>query len=299
MDGKRYLVVTADDFGIGPDTSRGILELAAAGVVTGTVLLINAPHAEDAVRAWQQAGVDMEVGWHPCLTLDRPILPAARVPSLVGPEGIFHPLGRFLWRLWRGQVRAADVRAELRAQHARFRDLVGHAPTLVNSHHHVQVFWPVGSILRDILGSDRPRPYFRRVHEPLAALVRVPGARAKRAFLSMLGRFGARQQRADGFPGNDWLAGITDPPCVRDPQFLTRWLARMPGRVVELTCHPGHLDHTLIGRDCKPGDGQQLRRVREMHLLRDESFRHACRLAGFRLSAPRDCGATPARRLVA
>ena len=52
---QRFLVVTADDFGIGPATTHGILELALQGRVTATVLLVNSPHAEAAVRAWRQA----------------------------------------------------------------------------------------------------------------------------------------------------------------------------------------------------------------------------------------------------
>jgi len=47
----RYLTVVADDFGIGPATSRGILDLAAKNLVTGTVLIVNSPYAEEAVRA--------------------------------------------------------------------------------------------------------------------------------------------------------------------------------------------------------------------------------------------------------
>ena len=72
---QRFLVVTADDFGIGPATTHGILELALQGRVTATVLLVNSPHAEAAVRAWRQAGCVPELGWHPCLTLDRPVRP--------------------------------------------------------------------------------------------------------------------------------------------------------------------------------------------------------------------------------
>jgi hypothetical protein len=52
---------------------------------------------------------------------------------------------------------------------------------------------------------------------------------------------------------------------------------------VELTCHPGYLDSTLIGRDCTATDGLLLRRVRELHLLRHPGFRDACRRAGFTL----------------
>src|SRR5438552_321647 len=147
MDVTRFLVVIADDFGIGPETSRGILELAQRGAVTGTVLLVNSPHAEADVAAWRRGGGRPQLGWHPCLTLDAPVLPPGRVPSLVGPDGRFWRLGQFLRRLLRRRLRAEEMAAELRAQLRRFHDLVGSAPRLVNAHHHVQVFPPVGPIL--------------------------------------------------------------------------------------------------------------------------------------------------------
>ena len=77
-----------------------------------------------------------------------------------------------------------------------------------------------------------------------------------------------------GFPGADYLIGITDPKWVRDPEFFVRLLSRAPGRVIELGCHPGHLDPTLPGRD---GEGLQQRRVDEYRLLADPSFDEACR----------------------
>jgi chitin disaccharide deacetylase len=287
VDGTRYLIVTADDFGIGPATTRGILDLAVEGRVTNSVLLVNSPYAGQAVQAWHRAGQPLELGWHPCLTLDWPIAPTGQVASLVDPAGRFWLLGAFLRRLITGRIRAAHIEKELRAQVSRFRDLVGRPPSVVNSHHHVQVFPPVGGILRQILREQRPvRPYIRRIREPWRTLFGVPGARVKRGFLSLLGRRGARLQARHGFPGNDWLAGITDPPCVADPRFLARWLTRMPGRVVELTCHPGYVDATLVGRDCTLGDGQLPRRCHEFRLLQQAAFSEACRRAGFVLVAP-------------
>jgi predicted glycoside hydrolase/deacetylase ChbG (UPF0249 family) len=288
VQSKRYLIVTADDFGIGLATSQGILDLAARGVVKASVLLVNSPHAEQAVRAWRQAGCPFEMGWHPCLTLDSPVLSAGRVPSLVRADGRFFNLRGFVKRLLLGRVRAADLRLELQAQYDRFKELVGLAPTLVNSHHHVQVFPLVSKVLLNLLNQHWPIPYVRRIRESGAMLARVPGARLKRAFLTLLGRADARRQQEMGFPGNDWLAGITDPPWVADPKFLSRWLTRIPGEVVELTCHPGYLDRTLVGRDCVLGDGQLLRRVHECGLLQQESFRVACRRAGFTLVSPRE-----------
>lgn len=286
MDGKRYLIVTADDYGIGPATSQGILDLAIHGRISATVLLVNSPFAAAAVKAWRQAGNPRELGWHPCLTLDEPVLSATRVPSLVDDLGRFWPLGRFLKRLYAGRVKAEEIAAELRAQLHRFHDLLGFSPRVVNSHHHIQVFPPVGAILCDLLDRTRPLPYIRRIREPWPILGRIPGARAKRLVLSLWGRRDARRQVRKGFPGNEWLAGITDPPWVADPEFFTRWLARIPGQLVELTCHPGQLDPTLIGRDCTATDGHVQRRFREWHLLRHPSFAESCQRAGFSLVSP-------------
>jgi predicted glycoside hydrolase/deacetylase ChbG (UPF0249 family) len=282
----RFLVVIADDYGIGPETSRGILELAACGVVTGTVLLVNSPYAADAVRAWRRSGLPLEVGWHPNLVMDPPSAPPGRVPSLLGADGCLLPLGRFLARLGLQQIRPGDLERELGAQFERFIELVGHAPTVVNAHQHTMLFPPVGAVLRHVLKRCGPPPYVRRVREPWSMLWAIPGARIKRTVLTLLGRYQSWRQEADGLPGNDWLAGITDPRWVTDPDFFVRWLTRVPGRVVELACHPGHMDRTLIGRDCREDDGLMRRRVDELHLLHQPSFAAACRRAGFTLVSP-------------
>lgn len=279
MSQPRYLLVIADDFGIGPGTSEGILRLAQRGLVTGSVLLVNSPHAERAVHAWKKAGAPMELGWHPCLTLDRPVLPPSRVPSLVQRDGRFWPLGQFLKKLFFGRLKAEEIAAELWAQLQRFCDLVGHAPTLVNAHHHINVFHPVGRILTELLATIRPLPFLRRVREPGRMLWRIPGGRKKRLLLNLLGRRLSGWQDDLGFPGADWLMGITDPRWIRDPRFLERWLERMPGTTVELTCHPGLDDDTLAGRDTE--DGLMQRRVTEFGLLNDPSFLTACRRFGF------------------
>ncbi|HUR52818.1 MAG TPA: ChbG/HpnK family deacetylase [Gemmataceae bacterium] len=277
---QRLLLVTADDFGIGPDTSRGILELGKLGVVTSTVLLVNSPFAAEGVAAWRAAGHPLELGWHPCLTIDAPVLPPDQVPSLVNADGRFPRLGQLLKRIVRGRVNTAEVEAEWRAQFRRFVEMVGHPPANVNAHHHVHIFRPIGEALARILPAGT---FVRRVVEPRRTLRRVPGARLKRAFLSHFGKKALRRQEAAGFPGNDTLAGITDPPFVHAPDFFARWLAATPGRFVELSCHPGHFDPTLDGRDGTIADGHMHRRARELELLREPAFRDAVRDAGFRL----------------
>jgi predicted glycoside hydrolase/deacetylase ChbG (UPF0249 family) len=282
----RLLVVVADDFGMGPSTSAGILDVADRGAVTASVLLVNSPYAQDAVRCWRQRGCPMELGWHPNLTLDAPAAPAAQVASLLGPDGKFCPLKVFLRRWALGTLNAGDIERELRAQLERFCDLVGHLPTVVNTHQHVGVFAPVGDVLMKVLLERGCKPYLRRVREPLRVLWTVPGARIKRSLLNGLGRRLARRQEAQEFPGNDWLAGITDPKWVKDAHFFGRWLRAVPGQHVELMCHPGYQDPTLLGRDCRLGDGLLQRRVDELLLLKKPSFQETVQEAGFTLATP-------------
>ena len=279
----RPLVVIADDFGIGPQTTRGILELASSGLLSGTVLLVNSPHAEGAVSAWRAAGRPIEMGWHPCLTLDAPVAPIDSVSSLVDGSGRMWPLGKFLSRLLLGLVRADHLRTELQAQYGRFIALTGQPPQVVNSHQHVSLFGPIGAVLRDVLRQQPTRPYLRRIREPMRTLCRVPGAWIKRAGLSTLGRIQTRAQVRDGFPGAHWLAGITDPTWIKDPAFFERWLSTISGPSVEFMVHPGYLDDTLVGRDCGTADGLLQRRVDELELLRRPAFLDACRAAKFQI----------------
>jgi hypothetical protein len=81
------------------------------------------------------------------------------------------------------------------------------------------------------------------------------------------GRAMSRLQAARGYPGNDWLGGITDPPWVKQDSFFERWLSALPGSTVEMSCHPGYPDESLVGRDCDKWDGMLQRRVDELALL--------------------------------
>jgi predicted glycoside hydrolase/deacetylase ChbG (UPF0249 family) len=277
------LLVTADDYGIGPETSRAIRELGTLGAVTSTVLLVNSPYAEGDVDLWRRCGKPVEMGWHPCLTMDRPVLPAEQVPSLTDREGRFFSLGRLMARLGMGLVRYRELVAEFHAQWQRYLALVGQPPRMVNGHKHIHIFPRIGAALREVLLGQSLTPYLRQLGEPWALLRKVPGARVKRVFLSVLGKWAGRRQRRAGLPGNEILAGVTDPPWVKDGDFFARWLSRVPGDVVELMVHPGHRDETLLGRDCTPQDGQMERRVDEWALLRDPRFLESCRQAHFRL----------------
>jgi len=271
----RWITITADDFGIGPETTRGILDLAARGVVTSTVLLVNSPYAHDAVALWRALRKPVELGWHPCLTLDRPILHPGQVPSLVDSDGRFFPLRVFLRRLLLGRLNLHEIMRELTAQYEHFCRLVGQPPRVVNGHHHLHVFPRIGTIVRELLLCRSPeRPYLRRVVEPWAAWTLAPGQWQKRFLLTVWGRRAGRAQRSAGFPGADRLLGLSG-ICG---QSIERCLTVTRSQHLEFICHPGFPDSTLPARGETSSD-----RFDEYHKLRDPAFRRGLENAGFTL----------------
>jgi predicted glycoside hydrolase/deacetylase ChbG (UPF0249 family) len=286
MDAMRHLLVIADDFGIGLQTSRGILDLAARGLVTGTVLLANSTYAPASVATWRRMGAPADLGWHACLTLDKPVAPPGSIASLVDFDGNFWPLGKFVRRLCTGRIRSEHIYAELFAQYRRFVELVGRPPRLVNSHQHVALFKSVGDILIEVLKQSTQPTYVRRVREPWSLLRAVSGARRKRLFLRMLGPGSARRFDRAGYAGADCFAGLSQPAQAAQTEYLSRWLSHAPGQTVELMCHPGHLDPSLAGRDGTAPGGSQPWRVHEYHRLSDPRFAEACERARFRRMRP-------------
>ncbi|MDE2293479.1 MAG: ChbG/HpnK family deacetylase, partial [Elusimicrobia bacterium] len=109
------LVVNADDLGISPAVTKGILEAHEAGILKSASLMANAPGFEDAVRRLRSCPT-LGVGLHFNLTAGRPLSAQTPEGGLVDRSGRFHPLGRFILRCAAGRVKAEAIERELRAQ---------------------------------------------------------------------------------------------------------------------------------------------------------------------------------------
>jgi predicted glycoside hydrolase/deacetylase ChbG (UPF0249 family) len=81
----RYLIVTADDFGLHESINAAIEQGSRHGVLTAASLMVAAPAAEDAVRR-ARALPGLAVGLHVVLADGTPILPPDALPDLVGPD---------------------------------------------------------------------------------------------------------------------------------------------------------------------------------------------------------------------
>ena len=143
MTAARTLIVNADDFGLTPGVSRGILEAGATGIVTSTTVLVNRPIDPELIARLEASGLG--AGLHLNLTLGTPIADPRRVPSLVDGEG------RFIRDPREAASRADkdEARIELGNQIDAFRALMGRFPTHLDSHHHVGRHEPILELVFD------------------------------------------------------------------------------------------------------------------------------------------------------
>lgn len=223
------IIVTADDFGITPGVSEGILEAFESGAVHRASAMTNMPAFARAVEeATRRQGPPL--GVHGNLTCGRPLTDPAEVPSLVGPAGRFRPLRAFVARLVAGRIRLPEVEREIEAQ---IEALVarGHAPTHLDSHQHLHYVPSLGRIWLE-LARRHGIPYVR-FGRPLPG-----GARGLRAVVRNLALSA--------------LAGRARVPAGVDvAPYLALFEAGSPLRLerargqVEVVCHPGRHDAEL------------------------------------------------------
>jgi predicted glycoside hydrolase/deacetylase ChbG (UPF0249 family) len=225
----RLLIVNADDFGLSRSVNRGIAEAHERGILTSTSLMVRGPAASEAAAyAHDQPGLG--VGLHADLRHWR----VRRTP----------------WSSVRTEERLQRaVRDDLAEQLDRFGELLGRAPTHIDSHHH-----------------RHRRPELRAIFEEAAAELDVPLRHLDRRVLF-----------CGEFYGHDG-SGQPDPDAIT-PRALVALLEGLPAdaSVVELGCHAGYPDDL--------DSWYRAERAQEVASLCDPAVRDAVERLGFELAS--------------
>ena len=225
------LVVTADDLGLSPGVTQGILEAHRRGVVRSASLIVTFAGAEEAA-ALARVERDLEVGLHIDLVGGGPISDPASVPSLCDDDGRFHPLPELVRRLATGRVRARDLATEVRAQAALARRW-GVPAVAWDSHRHVHLMPPVARVVGRVARDEGVR-WIRRGTSP-----RWSGLKGAAIHFGSLGSALAYR----GIPGNAWYVDLTASRRRIDATALA--LLPAYGRLGEVGTHPGYPDDEL------------------------------------------------------
>lgn len=246
------LIVNADDFGYSERISTGILRAHRDGIVTATTLMTNAPHTDGAAKL-ARANPSLDVGVHLVLTFNRPTGDIKRYRSLVGPDGKFFRPKELLAQ----NIDREEALLEYRAQYRKARQLLGRAPSHLDSHHwvhdHPALEWAIGELARETGAAARIHSDEQRDR------LRARGVRTPDHF--------AREFQYEGKVGVDSLLA------------LLQRIATEGRGVTELMCHPGEPDEGLAKRS-----GYARERATELATLTDPRVRAAVKDLGITLA---------------
>jgi chitin disaccharide deacetylase len=207
----RRLIVNADDFGLTPGVSAGILAAHRHGIVSSTTVLATATIDAQSLSLLRDSGLG--VGLHVNLTLGRP---------LSGARSLVDGAGRFVRdpRHAAARADAKDVEREVTAQIEKFTSLLRRPPTHLDTHHHVGLLAPVARVVLDAA---------RRLGVPVRSQDEWARARAVTAGLRTADHF-----FGESGPGPYWSLART-----------VAALRALPLGVSEFMSHPGWCDDAL------------------------------------------------------
>lgn len=234
---SRFLIVTADDFGIHEAVNEAVTVAASRGILTAASLMVGAPAAQDAIRRAQELPL-LRVGLHLVLADGCAVLPRTQIPDLVDAQG------RFGEGMWLDGVRyfalprlRRQLEAEIRAQFAAFARS-GLALDHVNAHKHFHLHPTLLAMIVRI-GREFGMSAVRVPREPIWYATRGAnlGAMAATTFLTPWVALMKARLRAAGIVHNDQVFGIAGTGQL-DEDALLDILARLPAGVTEIYLHP-------------------------------------------------------------
>lgn len=127
----KKLLLRADDLGFSEAVNYGIEKTVREGLIRNCGLMVNMDATEHAVRLIQ--GLDCCIGLHCNVSVGRPLVPAAQVPTLVDDKGVFHSSRRYR-SATEEFASVEDFCRELTAQYQRFVALLGRKPAYFEAH---------------------------------------------------------------------------------------------------------------------------------------------------------------------
>jgi chitin disaccharide deacetylase len=286
---RKFLIVTADDFGLHEAVNEAVEQAARAGTLTAASLMVAGPAAADAVR---RAGAlpQLRVGLHVTLADGRAQLPPRDIPRLVDSSGRFGD--RLVLEGWRyfalARVRR-QLEAEIRAQFAAFAR-TGLALDHVNAHKHLHLHPTVLAKLIEI-GREFGTPAVRVPAEPLWFARRAsPGALLGAAGLSPWVALMRHRLDAACVVHNDQIFGMATSGSM-DEWVLLEILGRLPPGVTEIYLHPA----TRSGEAIAPSM-RGYRHADELAALLSPRVKQAIDASGAGRGGFRDLAASTGRR---
>lgn len=236
---EKYLIVTADDFGLSSNINYGIITAIQKGIVCGVSLTANGDAFNEALQLIKTLP-HVSVGVHLSLVDGRPILSSSEVSSLVNNEGLFpRSVKEFAAYYAQGRYCIKEVARELEAQVVSVKE-AGIEITHLDSHQHTHCFPGIFKQVTAIANKYKI-PYVRLPKEPfeLRGFLGKPKRVLEQQVLGYLAGKCRDILLRSSIKSADHFRGFFDGGSLTKSRLLSILLKLKPG-ITELMCHPGY-----------------------------------------------------------
>jgi hypothetical protein len=272
LEARIRIVLNADDFGLAPGIDAAILALLQRGRLSGVSAMTTAPLWETDGPRLASFTATADIGLHFALT-EVPTLPAVRRRRKDGTPFTFADVHAAAWT---GRIDVDVVLDELRLQWNRFRDVVGRAPSHLDSHQHVHQLPGVRrAVLAFLDGLPAvERPYVRTCVERRRTILRRNVDNVRALAFGWAGARLARALRERGIATNDGFSGVYNFADADYRALFRRFLKDVRERTIVI-CHPAAAE--------APNDPIVAARTREYAYLAGEQMPADLAEAGVRV----------------
>jgi len=235
------VIFNADDFGLYPSVSLGILESVRDGVVRSTTALANVIDPQQKALLEKVKELNASFGVHLCLTLGKPLTNF--------PQEYLTEDGRFNRQILFSPMGIPRISKEVIFEElsAQVEEVLGYCPAHLDSHHHIHGFWNVFEVVKELAV---------KLKLPVRALTRDMRDHLRCAQIACPDLF------IDSFFGKNNLT-------VEKLKSLMRNAKEMGAKVVEVMCHPGFVKDIPAGLSSYLEEREMELRVLTAPALRD------------------------------
>ncbi len=283
VQGRRLLIINADDFGLHKSINEAVETAHNEGILTSATLAVNGDGFDDAV-AVAKRNLRLGVGVHLTLVGEKPVSDPSTIPSIVDGHGkLFDDYNSLIGRIISGRADMTHIAIECRAQIARFVNS-GLVPTHIDSHQHLHLWPSVVQAIKPVLseyGIERARgltvPWFdyRRLD-------------AYKIGFSLFVKWRDPARKA-GLRSPDAFIGFLNSGMM-ETRYVLRSIERLGSGVTEMSFHPGKDNDLIRKRYSHLGEkhGWNCDWEREFAALTDPAVKRQIGACGIRLVNYRD-----------
>ena len=229
----KYLIVTADDFGLSSEVNEAVRLAHAQGVLTSASLMVAAEKASEAVEI-AKAYPTLKVGLHLTLVEGKSILPPSQISALVDSQRNFsNHLVKVGVRYFFSRSAKAQLEAECSAQIEAFL-ATGLTIDHLNAHNHFHLHPTVLNILLTLAQRYRIRAI--RLPKPIWKASQGSNFGIACIMAPWIRRMEKKLKQHEIF-FNQFIFGLFETGSMVEDAWL-RCISKIPEGVTEVYCHP-------------------------------------------------------------